>query len=778
MVLVIVAIALVTILASILMSISLVNYKMKITELKAKDTFYSAEVALDQVHAGLQNVISEAMDVAYMQAVQQYKYPGITEEQRIQNFRNSFSTEVRKDIKRPDTDAYYLIGGPYDASRDSVNAADYARDPVTGLYTKGLVKYLDKTLAAALESGRLVIKSRIENAGGADNYLAKVEYTMDGMVLQDIIVGYMNDEGFYSEIQTDILIGFPSISLKESTVLPNVFSYATIANEGLVFDRVQGATITSSMYAGDILLENCPSTISFDNVEYLVTGGNLTVNQSPLHISSENFWAKGVDVIGNDIRGIGQSSSQLYLEGASYIEDDLTLQKNNITATLSGEYYGYSGMASGNTDMVERKSAILLNCANTTLDLNALETLMLCGNAYINARNVTMEQGGALLGSAQPVMLGSSVSTKVDQIAFLAPVECLGTINGQSILGRNPMTEEEYNLWSTYNGVGYERINVNVETNVTGKKLSAYGFNGAGDNVRTIFRQIGTETVVYVYLNFTSEDRASAYYRDYVSGAGDLFNNYMARYENTISYDGAENEYTRGNVITYLPPVENGGIGGDVFSVTSNSINNSMGQDELNALIDAQTEYESSYRALCAKLTTNYNGLMDSEKNKSVYENIVNLSVLESMPYNVSYYTKWAGDTYRSLAVNNVQMVDGVPVSVPVVVGSDATGDYAKCVLVIATGDVEIKGNFSGLIIAGGEVRVSQSTNVTISSNEMVVESLLKSTKVDESLPWGGKTVIETYFKDGNRYVATGDNNSSAYISLDNVIAYLNWTKQ
>ncbi len=49
LVMVIVAIGLVTLLVSVLLSISFINFQMKITEKKSKDTFYNSEVFLDQI---------------------------------------------------------------------------------------------------------------------------------------------------------------------------------------------------------------------------------------------------------------------------------------------------------------------------------------------------------------------------------------------------------------------------------------------------------------------------------------------------------------------------------------------------------------------------------------------------------------------------------------------------------------------------------------------------------------------------------------------------------
>ena len=72
MVMIIVAVALIGILASVLMSMSYINYRMKVTELKSKDNFYSAETVLDQISVGLQQEASNSMEDAYSQAMQRY----------------------------------------------------------------------------------------------------------------------------------------------------------------------------------------------------------------------------------------------------------------------------------------------------------------------------------------------------------------------------------------------------------------------------------------------------------------------------------------------------------------------------------------------------------------------------------------------------------------------------------------------------------------------------------------------------------------------------------
>lgn len=58
---VIIAVSLVGILGMLILYIALSNFQMKITDLKGKDSFYTAERALEEIRAGLQEDVGDAM---------------------------------------------------------------------------------------------------------------------------------------------------------------------------------------------------------------------------------------------------------------------------------------------------------------------------------------------------------------------------------------------------------------------------------------------------------------------------------------------------------------------------------------------------------------------------------------------------------------------------------------------------------------------------------------------------------------------------------------------
>ena len=147
MLIVIVAISLIAILATILMSMSYLNYSMKVTELNSKKNFYTAESVLDQINVGLQSEISESVEDAYVRAMQ--RYSSETDTLRNTNFANYYISELTGRLRTASDANKYEIA--VDADGD-------------GVYDAGLLKYLDTTpvpenMSQKVTSFLLLVKS-------------------------------------------------------------------------------------------------------------------------------------------------------------------------------------------------------------------------------------------------------------------------------------------------------------------------------------------------------------------------------------------------------------------------------------------------------------------------------------------------------------------------------------------------------------------------------------------------------------------------------------------
>ncbi|MFR0952397.1 MAG: hypothetical protein ACLSGK_06060 [Lachnospiraceae bacterium] len=92
---VIVSIAFVGILGMLVLYIAIANFHMKITDLKGKDSFYTAERAIEEIRVGLQEEVGDAMSEAYIEVLETYDQSGksqndVQDEIRQKAFRQSF----------------------------------------------------------------------------------------------------------------------------------------------------------------------------------------------------------------------------------------------------------------------------------------------------------------------------------------------------------------------------------------------------------------------------------------------------------------------------------------------------------------------------------------------------------------------------------------------------------------------------------------------------------------------------------------------------------------
>ena len=69
---VIVSVSFIGILGLLILYIALSNFNMKVTDMKGKNSFYTAEQELEEIRTGLQEDVGEAMSEAYIQVLETY----------------------------------------------------------------------------------------------------------------------------------------------------------------------------------------------------------------------------------------------------------------------------------------------------------------------------------------------------------------------------------------------------------------------------------------------------------------------------------------------------------------------------------------------------------------------------------------------------------------------------------------------------------------------------------------------------------------------------------
>ena len=173
---VMVAVALISVLATVLMAMSYMNYNMKVTEMNSKKNFYTAEVVLDQINVGLQKEISDSLEDAYVRSMQRYTLEN--DVTRNTNFANYYIGELTSRLRTASLDSQYQIA-PIDTDGD-------------GVYDCGLVHYLDTALQNAYFNGDLIIDSlepKMQSvAVSRTNESGNIEYESQGLVLYNLYI--------------------------------------------------------------------------------------------------------------------------------------------------------------------------------------------------------------------------------------------------------------------------------------------------------------------------------------------------------------------------------------------------------------------------------------------------------------------------------------------------------------------------------------------------------------------------------------------------------------
>jgi len=321
---------------------------------------------------------------------------------------------------------------------------------------------------------------------------------------------------------------------------------------------------------------------------------------------------------------------------------------------------------------------------------------------------------------------------------------------------KNPMTSAEYKLLDDKVKAGQlTEVNLNKKVNSMDKELSYYASSYPG--YQKIFSKSNGDTLVYYYL-VMNEEKANEYFRDYYGAtAGQKIEDSLSLYNiDEIAANAGATIKIAGNMVTY-----------------DKADSSSLTPDTKADMAGMQTDIESTkdqVKGLKAKLASSYNGLSDTEKSQTVYNNIIKTidfkKFLQYKPGNrATFPLNATGAAIKAIFIDDPN--------------STYQYDNESISLIVTSGNVSINKNFDGLIIAGGTITVAGS-NLNIRSNkEDLVEILnLPLTDVEKS------DTLLSMFNDGTSYAlfGTGDGSSGSNVEsairISDLVTYQNWSKQ
>lgn len=785
LVMVIVSMAIITLLVTMVLSLTIMNFRMKHTNLNAQKNFYTAEEALDEIRQGLAQDLSLASSDAYLYTMSNYN--NLPSNARYNTFCSKVVDSMRSTL-----------------SAGTGSSAKYNPDYLAGMLT--LTAYDSATGIGAKVSS-------LSNGNG-------LNVTSDAIILKNVIVSYYGQDDYYSEIQTDIVLSYPVVELEQASEMPDLLNYSLVANDSMTITGTDILDICGNVYMGkngavfsngqNISIHSVPGATSRNTV---ITNKGISINTGSknVDISDVDVWADSILVDG----------SQATINGNVYLSNDLVLDNNlynqvlgtvpSTSLTMTGELWAY-----GNPDIIgsassmlgreaeiaaspaDYSSSIILNGPKTSLDLQNLTKMIIGGEAYVGASRHT---DSGIPDKNTDVLTGESIAVKANQTAYLVPPECVAP--GSDYGGMNPMPATQYNELiedlcdggkKTVAEAEAEVVAYDVYVKDLGCKLSNINVNGYQKEFYAI-QNYGN--MVYLFMKFDSEASASAFTNDYFNKSAAHYSKLtqnLELYKNQILIPSALSDataegssfYCNGAIVTYGTAQ---GSGSKAKVYASDDLNQAVDTEDYLAFMSQSKENRDVFSAMQCKLTRRYYTLTAEEKTRDVYNNLVypmasmsNSSAIlgsgsrkefasDSMSSEKlgAVVINNAGEAAFELTSSNVNNFSGEN-------ESGATVSGARLCVVIASGDVKVSTDFKGLILAGGKITFDAS------ASGKSVEPDPSNVALALNMVNGSGVKVGDYLIGSDSYTIGGltGGTATAYspIYYLDLVTYENWKKQ
>lgn len=795
MAMVLVIILFISIIAAILMFLAYLGYQMRLIDKQGKDTFYTAETVLDEINTGLQLEVSAAMAKAYNDVMTQYAFLD-TPAKRSAKFNEIYVNELKT----------VLQGASAEGTYDITKLRSYLSDDVLGdTAASDLTDPAKRGSRSSFKTYGAIVESNL-----ADDSYKMTKRDSESLLLQDLKVTYVNQNGYVSIISTDIRLVLPTVSFAQASELPNLYNTSLIADETLAMGNTAGGSgvrIQGDAYAGRMTVGKTDehnflpaSQVFFENLDgaedndlsLVVSREDVTVNNSELSTDSVDFWANNILL----------SESDAVMSGSTNLKDDMLLQGVGSRLRLTGEYTGFGMMATApanpssgeegegeeeeevdNSTNPSYSSAIIVNGRESVLDFSGLDSMTIAGRSYVQTKvqyTGTDERVDSDKVNKSNIMMGESVALKSNQLVYLVPGEALGCIikedgsTGESKYGCNPLTLDQYEEVSNFekyvfldgdrpiSALGNKALNYYIEKeNVAGQTVAMY-------MPELIFKQTSAGTLVYCYLRFPNEEKANMYFTDYYNVNAEQVSQYTKLYANEVKMaDPAAMTYLNlaGSMLVY-----------DQGQTTPASLL-AAPDDGLSSFYSKNKQAQEIsvsknriYQALSAKMVTDTNQLTMAEMGQTAFKNIVDQTKLEEI--------------LDAAHAHKVEIETGTPGNIKKAVLTDAdytvNGSAPDAGIIVSLGNVEVEKNFTGLILAGGDITVSAGgAGVKLAPMDIgdFTEVFEASTDIG-----GTEYFVLDVFKDGKNFSSgagggSGSATGSRLVPVD-LIVYERWNKR
>lgn len=830
-VIVIIAMAMIGVLATSMLWMAYMNYMIKAADIHNKNSFYTAEEVVEQILTGLRRESAAAVGAAYRETLANWDSLG-TENNRFRAFAIAYLDTLIETLKKGADSAHY--------DRDKLKA------------------YVD---AASFSGGDAGVDAVSWDRGAKEGEPAKDPVmelaNNNSIILKNIYVACTDDKGRLSIVQTDICLDVPKLTFEKAGSIDVLYDYTLIGGAGVEMMTPGAIKTEGSVYAGtdaageggfQIGKEGTSATkLTMENAGRVVSKGDIALAPGSSLVIQ--------DTSGQDSQVYAQNiileSAKTSLDAKVYVADDLVLNGKGSSAILTKEYYGYgayhsnfpASLKEGEKIDSAKSSAILINGQDSAVDMTGVRKLLIAGRAYIGVEGAGEKNpADPVAAKAAPVMMGESIAVKGSQIAYLVPAECIGTLDGETVLGQNPISaaamEDEIKRLQERYGEDFQKVDFRevdfrkAVYRLGGKALRDFcyqkGEDLEGKNDENYFRRVyvqnGDSPLIYYYLvmdardaeryfvqyygNHSNKEALDAYFGRYLSG-GLLLGDYAdPKNQYTISGNSLVSSALSESGVTLLTGIDQSGLKLDPDKPEEGEApgEEKPGEEKPPADPDAYRETgenaeevkdirtEAEVERLIRQIRQAYKGL-----NYNLTENPAPAAADPEIDPEEAKKHSVFNSVIKETAANPAETVEGYLESLgknqvlyqtpskqqaflsrgDVKLSSLSGVDADQLRLLVCLGDVEVDQNFTGLIIAKGRITVTGGAK--IAQDKMGVFNVLEA----ESQETGGdpRKPIDL-FKNGGGSLQNGvetpkvDEAGNLMLDYSELVRYMNWIKK
>ncbi|WP_069649466.1 pilus assembly PilX N-terminal domain-containing protein [Caloranaerobacter ferrireducens] len=369
-----------------ILTISVTNFKFKMTNSKVKKNFYMTEAGLDEVYIITKNLIIEAIGEG-----------------------NKSVEDFIKNLDLGEGSIYIKEDGTIDLETLNQAQNELFKDAYKTYVLNNIKNRLENSNNYTLESDGTKPQIRILN----DIF----SFSEDKLEL-DIESTFIKDE-IEKKIKISLIINTPNynepiyITSTVNEIPINTVWEKVISSDGNMLIDSGNVKINGDIFvkginkSGGITLEGSDVTLNVNG--NIITDYNFKINSSNNNIElNGNIFAKNF-IISEDTNNTVVSQD----EGSFYLMDDLELNGNNCIVDIKGNFYGISDSSDASDS--DQSSSIVIN----TNDIGNGSRLNINGNVIIHGSSFINTYGGKY-------QTGESISIKGNYIAYTYPLQELG----------------------------------------------------------------------------------------------------------------------------------------------------------------------------------------------------------------------------------------------------------------------------------------------------------------------------------------------------------------